>query len=211
MRWKGTSCVFIPHRRAQSRHRGPGTWAGVPRDGAGAGTTAGRSEPRSRGAPALGAAVVPGGAAGTERSAVEDPGGVGKRARGYHGNRQGVVLSPPIGSRQAYNEESRVKRRGCMDSTSDQQAAPEALLVGRTPTGRWVKGESGGKWTGMAALAVTIRIASPWLDGYAAADVCSHGPCSGRKSSPNPFHPRREGPGRRAYLLHEVGPSISTT
>ena len=55
----------------------------------------------------------------------------------------------------------RAQCRGCMDSTSDQQAAPEALLVGRTPTERWVNGESGGKWTGMAAPAMAIRIATP--------------------------------------------------
>ena len=62
-----------------------------------------------------------------------------------------------------------MKRRGCMDSTSDQQAAPQALLVGRTPTGRWVKGESGGKWTGIAVLAMAIRIATPVAGASGAA------------------------------------------
>ena len=56
-----------------------------------------------------------------------------------------------------------------MDSTSDQQAAPEALLVGRTPTERWVKRESGGKWTNMAAPGMAISISSRVSDVTGAA------------------------------------------
>ena len=51
-----------------------------------------------------------------------------------HGDRLGIrreeYYIPPMRERQPYSEESRAKRRGRMESASDQRAAPQAHLVG---------------------------------------------------------------------------------